>query len=216
MIKCCIFDLDGTILDTITTITHFVNKALQKFGYGSITVDQCKYFAGNGARTLITRSLAYFGVSDKEEIERVLASYDADYKSDPYNLTEVFSGIPEALSALRSEGIKLAVISNKQDKITKDAIAYFFPGMFDLVYGGRDGVALKPAPDAPLALLRELGCRPEETAFIGDTSVDVETGKNMGAGRVIGVLWGFRKADELCAADVIISQTGELFDAVIK
>jgi phosphoglycolate phosphatase len=216
MIKCCIFDLDGTVLDTITTITHFVNKALHKFGYGSITVDQCKYFAGNGARTLITRSLGYFGVTDSEEIERVLKVYDADYKADPYYLTERFAGITEALLTLRSRGVTLAVVSNKQDAIVREAIDHFFPEIFDKTAGGKDGIARKPSPDGPLAVLSELGISPEETAFIGDTSIDVETGVNLGAALVIGVLWGFRKRDELSAADVIASEVDEMLEAIIN
>ena len=197
MIKCCIFDLDGTILDTIATITHFVNKALHKFGYGSITTEEGKYFAGNGARTLITRSLAHFGENDPAIIERVLEYYDAEYSADPYNLTTIFDGIKDLLASLKAKGIALAVVSNKQDHIAKAAVSHFFGDIFDVAAGGRSGVALKPAPDVPLAVLAELGFSPEECAFVGDTSVDVETGRNMNAGLVVGVTWGFRTREEL-------------------
>ena len=203
MIKCCIFDLDGTILNTITTITHFVNKTLRQFGYDTITEEQCKYFVGNGARILITRTLAHFGVTDEKTVDTVLDAYDRDYKSDPYHLTCKYDGIDELLLELRRAGISLAVVSNKQDGIAKDAVAHFFPNTFDLVVGGRDGVALKPAPDAPLSVLSDLGFAPDECAFIGDTAVDVETGKNMRAAEVIGVSWGFRKRKELSVADHI-------------
>ena len=148
MIKCCIFDLDGTILNTITTITRFVNKTLQKFGYPNITEDQCKYFVGNGARLLITRTLAHFGVTDEKTVDTVLDAYDRDYKSDPYYLTAKYDGIDELLSGLHRAGIRLAVVSNKQDRIAKDAVAHFFPDTFDLVVGSKDGVPLKPAPEA--------------------------------------------------------------------
>jgi phosphoglycolate phosphatase len=215
MIKAFIFDLDGTVLDTINTITFYVNKTLHKFGYGSITPDQCKYFAGNGARVLIRRTLAYFGISDEDRVTEVLADYDAEYNSSPYHLTSCFPGVPEVLSELRSRGVKLAVISNKQDHITREAIAHFYPDLFDAVVGGRDGVPLKPAPDAPLAIARELGVSPAECAFVGDTSVDVETGRNMGAGAVIGVLWGFRPAEELSAADYVIGDPREMLELKI-
>ena len=216
MIKCCIFDLDGTILNTITTITHFTNKTLQQFGYATITEEQCKYFVGNGARILITRTLAHFGVTDEETVDTVLDAYDRDYKSDPYYLTCKYDGIDELLSGLRRAGISLAVVSNKQDRIAKDAVAHFFPDTFDLVVGGRDGVPLKPAPAAPLSVLSVLGFSPDECAFIGDTAVDVETGKNMGAAEVIGVSWGFRKREELLAADHIVGDPAEILRALIE
>ena len=116
---------------------------------------------------------------------------------------------------LYKHGVKLAVISNKQDPITREAIAHFYPDIFDAVVGGRDGVALKPAADAPLAIARELGVEPRECAFVGDTSVDVETGRNMAAGAVVGVLWGFRPAEELSSADHLIGDPRELLDLKI-
>ena len=215
MIKCCVFDLDGTILDTISTITYYVNKTLQKFGYGEITEEQCKHFVGNGARKLIERTLAHFGLTDAELVNTVLDAYDKAYKSAPYHLTDCFPGMAELLLALRARGIKLAVVSNKQDAITREAVSHFYPDTFDAVLGGRDGVALKPAPDAPLALISGLGFSPDEVAFIGDTSVDVETGINMGAGLVIGVSWGFRKIDELSRADAIANHPAEIL-AIIE
>ena len=216
MIKCCIFDLDGTILDTITTIMHYVNKTLHKFGYGSITAEEGKYFVGGGARRLIALSLAHFGESDPAVIDRVLEYYDGEYSADPYYLTTVFEGINELLASLSERGIALAVLSNKQDAITKAAVSHFFPGKFDTVVGGRQGVALKPAPDAAIALISELGYTPSECAFIGDTAVDLETGRNMAAGLVIGVSWGFREREELASADVVVSTAEEVFSAVVS
>ena len=214
MIKCCVFDLDGTILDTISTITYYVNKTLQKFGYGEITEEECKCFVGNGARKLIEHTLAHFGSTDSELVNTVLASYDKEYKSAPYHLTARYFGVAELLSELRVRGIRLAVVSNKQDAITREAVSYFYPDLFDAVVGGREGVPLKPAPDAPLSLLSELGVSPDEAAFIGDTSVDVETGVNMGAGLVIGVSWGFRKVEELSRADLIAHSPCDILSAV--
>lgn len=215
MIKCCIFDLDGTILNTITTITCFVNKTLQKFGYETITEEQCKHFVGNGARLLITRTLAHLGITDEQTVDTVLDAYDREYKSNPYHLTCKYDGIDELISGVRHAGISLAVVSNKQDRIAKDAVAHFFPDTFDLVIGGRDGVPLKPEPDAPLSVLSELGFSADECAFIGDTAVDVETGKNMCAAEVIGVSWGFRKREELLAADHIVDDPAQILRILI-
>jgi len=212
MIKCCVFDLDGTILDTITTITHYVNKSLHKFGYPEITEQQCKYFVGNGAKLLIERVMHHLGVYGEERINEVFCDYDGEYNANPYCLTSAFRGIFELLSELKARGVKLAVISNKQDSITKQAVAHFYPGVFDEVVGGREGVALKPSPDAVNEIIGRLRVQPCELAFVGDTSVDIETGRNAGAAAVIGVLWGFRTADELGSPDFIAESPSDILD----
>ena len=216
MIKCAIFDLDGTILDTIGTITHFVNGAITPYGVKPITIDECKYFAGNGARKLIIRSLTSRGVDDPELTEKILAEYNATYDADPLYLTGVFDGVAEALAELKADGVKLAVLSNKPDPTVKQVVEGFFPGIFDVVLGGRDGVPLKPDPTAALDILAELGFSPDECAWVGDTSTDIETGKNLGARISVGVLWGFRKRDELIAAgaDAIVNTADELLEAL--
>ena len=216
MIKCCIFDLDGTILDTVTTITHFVNGATAPYGIPPITVDECKYFAGNGARKLIWRTLDSKGVTDEALKEKILGEYNAAYDADPLHLTCAFDGIHEVLSALRARGIRLAVLSNKPDPTVKQVVAAFVPNTFDVVLGGREGVPLKPDPAAALDILDELGFTPAECAWVGDTSTDIETGKNLGAAISVGVLWGFRKRDELegAGADVVISKTSELLEVI--
>jgi phosphoglycolate phosphatase len=216
MIKCAIFDLDGTILDTIGTITHFVNGAITPYGVKPITIDECKYFAGNGARKLIIRSLTSRGVDDPELTEKILAEYNAAYDADPLYLTGVFDGVAEALAELKADGVKLAVLSNKPDPTVKQVVEGFFPGIFDVALGGRDGVPLKPDPTAALDILAELGFSPDECAWVGDTSTDIETGKNLGARISVGVLWGFRKRDELIAAgaDAIVNTADELLEAL--
>lgn len=218
MIKCCIFDLDGTILNTITSITHFVNETLQKYGIDTITEDECKYFAGNGARNLIMRSLKSKGITDADLVERVLSDYNAAYDADPLYLTSAFDGIKELLISLSERGIRLAVLSNKPDSTVKSIVKSFFPGLFDDVRGGVEGVPLKPAPDIPLDILKGFGISAENTAWIGDTSTDMQTGVNLGAALNIGVLWGFRLRDELEAAGahVIVSKPDEILSEVMK
>ncbi len=218
MIKCCIFDLDGTILDTITTITYYVNKTLQNHGIGTVTEDECRYFAGNGARALITRALNSKGITDEERIERILLEYTAAYDEAPLHLTAAFDGIIELVGKLKERGLRLAVLSNKPDFAVKSVVAHFFGDSFDSVLGGRDGVPLKPDPTVPLQIAETLGISPCEVAWIGDTSTDMETGKNLGAGLNIGVLWGFRPRAELvgAGADVTVSSADALLAEIIK
>ena len=219
MIKFCIFDLDGTLLNTIKTINYYVNSVLKDEGLDGISEEECKHFIGDGARLLIERSLAKFGVSDKGRIEATLKKYTSLYDSAPLYLTEVYEGVREALDTLKAKGVRLAVLSNKPDFATKSVVKHFFrEGLFDVVRGGVDGVRLKPAPDGVLSLLDLMGAREEETAFIGDTSVDILTAKNANLIISIGVLWGFRDFAELkeSGADIIIDTADRLADGVLQ
>lgn len=217
MIKCCIFDLDGTVLDTINTITHYVNVTLERHGIEKITADECKYFAGNGARLLIERALKSKGITDEETITALLDEYNAAYNANTLYLTKPFEGINELLLGLKAHGIKTAVISNKPNPTVQPIVDSFFKGVFDVAFGGLDGVPLKPDPVVPRMVLEKLGISESETAWIGDTSVDVETGKNLGVSLNIGVLWGFRKIDELigAGADIVVERAEDILSAVL-
>ncbi len=216
MIKCCIFDLDGTLLDTINSIAYFVNKTFQNHGIDSVTPAECNYFAGNGAKTLIKRALESKGRFDEASFPEILTEYKAAYDASPTYLTEAFPGIKELLLSLKEKGVRLAVLSNKPDFATKSIVKHFFGDVFDVVLGGVDGVPLKPNPKAALDIISAFSVKPEETAFIGDTSTDIETGKNMGAKKSIGVLWGFRPESELreSGADVVVSSAEQILSEV--
>lgn len=218
MIKACIFDLDGTLLDTLSTITYYVNKTLQSRGFDAITTDECRYFAGDGPKNLISRALASKGCVDETFANAVLAEYRANYDSDPRYLTKPFDGVISMLDALIADGIKIGVISNKQHEAAVPGIKHFFGERVTLTRGSMPGVPLKPHPQAVFEMLDELGVSPEETAFVGDTGVDIQTAKNYGAALSIGVLWGFRPKEELLenGADVIISSPSEIIDEVKK
>lgn len=218
MIKCCIFDLDGTLLDTINSIAYYVNKTFKNHGIDPVSADECKYFAGNGAKALVKRALESKGSFDEESFPSLLKEYKDAYDSAPTYLTEPFSGIRELLNSLKERGVKLAVLSNKPDFATKSIVKHFFGDTFDFVQGGIDGVALKPDPKASLDILSAFNVKPRQTAFVGDTSTDIETGKNMGAKLSIGVLWGFRPESELKAsgADVIASRPEEILSEVLS
>ena len=212
MIKCAIFDLDGTLLDTITTITYYVNRALSQNDIPEITEDECKYFIGNGARLLIKRSLEKSGNYTEEGFAKVYGEYSEMYNANTLYLTEPYEGIAELISALRERGIRLAVLSNKPDDTTKAIIPCFFGDAFDLVLGGRDGIPLKPAPDAFFEICEELSVSRDEVIYLGDTGVDMLTGKGAGAALTVGVSWGFRTKEELTesGADVIVDSPLEV------
>ena len=169
MIKLCIFDLDGTVLSTLSTINYFVSRTLVKCGLEGITDEECCGFAGNGPVKLITRAFAYRGVTDANTVNRAIADYLADYDSDPFYLTEPFPGIIDMLRALKAKEIKLAIVSNKQDSAVKAASEHFFGDLIDLAYGSREGVPTKPHPDAVLPVLSHFGVSADECAFVGDS-----------------------------------------------
>ena len=197
MIKCCIFDLDGTILDTIGSITHFVNGAITRYGCEPITVEECKYFAGNGARKLIVRALTSRGVTDPVLTEKILSEYNAAYDADPFYLTEKYEGIDKLLGELKARKIKLALLSNKPHSTTVSAAEHFFPEIFSEIFGGRAGVPLKPDPRAADDLFKSLDVRADELIYIGDSGVDMQFGRAIGAAFSLGAGWGFRGTDEL-------------------
>ena len=212
MAGCVIFDLDGTVLDTISTITYYVNKVFLCEGLEPILEEDCKYYAGNGARKLIERSLASRGITDEATVCRILDVYMRCYEEAPLYLTEPFDGIKEMLAELRGLGYKLAVVSNKPNGATCPVVRHFFGDAFDAITGALDGVPVKPDPTLPLRVVDGLGCDRRDSIFVGDTYVDMETGKNLGSKKVIGVLWGFRKREELegAGADAVVSTAKEL------
>lgn len=217
MIKGCIFDLDGTLLDTVATIAHYGNYALSAHGYATASVDSYRYFAGNGARKLVERMLVHANAYTEDAFSRVYATYMKAYDASPLHLTRPFDGIFTLLDFLKGCGVKIAVLSNKPDSATRPIVEHFFPNAFSYITGSRDGVALKPAPDGVYAIMDALSLRPEDTLFVGDTGVDMETGKNAGL-RAVGCLWGFRDEDELrsLGADYIVCHPHEIITLVEK
>ena len=218
MIKACVFDLDGTLLDTITTISHYVNMALNKFGLPSIETERFKYLVGNGAKILIERSLNEVDAYSEEMFEKVFAYYNEKYNADTKLYTEPYPGIYELLNEIKKENLLTAVVSNKPDFATKSVIKDFFEdGLIDIPRGQVEGVPVKPAPDGAIEVLKQLGVTPEESIYVGDTWVDMQTGKSLGA-FTIGVLWGFREYDELKSngADLIVEKPSEIMDYIKK
>ncbi len=213
--KAVIFDLDGTLLNTIGTIAYYGNKALSAFGFQTATEEEYKYFVGNGAVKLIERALDKSGEWTGEDFSKVYNYYNEIYNSKPLYLTGTFPGIGEMLKTLKGSGIKLGVLSNKPDEAVKGVVESFFGGIFDAVSGGKEGVPLKPDPSAVNLMLSSLGAEKARSAFIGDSGVDIMTGKNA-ALHTIGVNWGFRTEDELkkAGAEHIVSSPGEIIKLI--
>lgn len=214
--KAIIFDLDGTLTDTLTALAHFGNVALTANGFEPIEKDKYKYLVGNGRNVLIHRMLAYYNADTEENYEKVGAVYDEHYEADPMYKTDAYDGIKDALRTLKEHGIKLAVCTNKPDNVAQDVIKLVFgEGTFDFVCGVYEGSLPKPDPSRALLIAEKLGVTPDECIFTGDTYVDIETAKNAGM-TPLGVLWGFRDRKELedAGAKYIISSPDEYINYI--
>ncbi len=187
--KTCIFDLDGTLLNTIDDLANAVNYALRQNNMPEHTVDEVRWMVGNGVRTLMRRALP----SDADDVlyEKAYADFQVYYKEHNLDFTRPYDGIIELLAALKQKGVKMAVVSNKIDTATKPLVKHFFGDYIDVAVGDTPDVQNKPAPDMVFKAIRELGETPENCIYIGDSNVDLETAQNAGL-PCISVLWGFR------------------------
>lgn len=212
-IQAVLFDLDGTLANTLTSIASFGNEALAACGLPAIETDAYRYLVGNGRDTLVRRMLKTLGQpEDGDLFRRVCAVYDDAYAAEPLRLVTVYPHIGQLLDGLKKRGIPCAVLSNKPDDMTRAVVNGLFPrDTFAVVRGQLDGIPKKPAPDAVFSILDTLGVEPAHCLYVGDTKVDMQTGKNAGA-VTAGVLWGFRDEDELRAngADYIVGDALEL------
>lgn len=209
--KAVIFDLDGTLTNTLNAIAHFGNLALCENGFGAIETDAYRHLVGNGRAVLIHRMLAWHNADTEENFNKVCTVYDAHYEADPLYDTDAYDGIRPVLNELKERKVKLAVCSNKPDNVVNDVVRKVFGNnIFDYVCGATDDMPVKPDPAPALKIAYELGVSPSDCIFTGDTNVDILTAKNAGM-TSIGVLWGFRDYDELkeAGADYIISTPAE-------
>ena len=214
--KACIFDLDGTLTNTLESMTYSVNLTLKEMGLSQITKDQCRMFVGNGARVLIEESLKVSGDPKASRIEEGMKIYGRIFDQNcTYHVT-LYEGIPEMLKALKDRGIHLAVLSNKPDRQTVKVVKEIFgDNIFDYAQGQKDGIRRKPEPDGVWYLMEQMQVSKEECLYIGDSEVDAATGKNAGL-KTICVLWGFRdrKTLETAGADHLIERPEELLQFV--
>ena len=216
MIKAVIFDLDGTLVNSLEDLANAGNHALATFGFPTHETEKYKYFVGNGIPKLIWRILPEEN-RDEKTLERVHKEFLEYYSIHWNDKTYVYQGIKELIAALKDKDIKIAVVSNKADGPAKEVINNTLPGTFEFVFGQRPEIPVKPDPTLTLMAMSEIGVKPEECIFMGDSGMDVKTGVNCGA-LPVGVLWGFRKADELLenGAKHLINSPLELLEIIEK
>lgn len=213
-IKAVIFDVDGTLLKTYEDLANAVNFALREKGLPEHKPECFKYFAGNGTDMMIKRALPE-DRRDDHTLDEVRSLYFEYYNAHSGECTKVYDGINELLTELKQKGLRLAVVSNKIDFMTKIVIKEYFGDTFDYVTGQREGVPIKPDPKMVNDVMLQFGFQPNECVFVGDSGVDALTGKNAGL-FTVGVLWGFRDREELMenGADAIINEPSELLNYI--
>ena len=205
MKKAVIFDLDGTLSDSIMSMKYSGDKTMAEFGYGPFSVQDYKYFVGDGAANLVKRALIKGGDTELTHFEAAYARYREIFQANCMYQVKPYEGIPQLLEELKKRGMKIAVLSNKPHHATLDVIESLFgKDYFDVVQGQVDGVPIKPDPAGVFRIL-------DEVLYMGDPATDMKTGKAAGA-FTVGVLWGFRDRAELEEghADAIIAQPLDL------
>lgn len=213
--KLLIFDLDGTIADTIYSIRDGVNLALELYGYPTRDYEQIRRAIGNGARELIRLSLPEECRGDEKTVDCVLADYDKLYALTYDRLDGCYDGMEESMRTLVERGYTLAILSNKQDTYVKKITELLFPdGIIAFAAGQVAGLPKKPDPTVPLDIARRFGMSAEECAFIGDSEVDVQTAKNAGM-LSVACSWGYRPRASLEGADAIIDAPTELCEIFV-
>lgn len=195
--RVCIFDLDGTIADTVESIAYVGNRTLEHFGFPPIPVQDYNFYAGDGADELVKRMLAAVPNGASADYQQVRLLYRKWFEENPFYHVKPFEGIVELLQGLKDEGMKIAVLSNKPDGAAQEVVEKIFgKEMFHKVQGQTEKIPRKPSPAGALAIAEEFGVRPEECLYVGDTNTDMDTGKAAGM-FTIGVTWGFRPRTEL-------------------
>lgn len=215
MIKLAIFDLDGTLINSIADLADGINLGLKKYGYPTHPYEKFNYFVGDGVRNLIIRALPE-DKRDEDNIRKIDEVFSEYYGKNYANKTKIYDRIDILLEKIKKSGIRLAVASNKPDEFTKAIIRDIFKDKtFDIVRGNISGVPHKPEPQIIYSILSEINIDKKEAVIIGDTNIDINTGKNAGI-HTIGCLWGFRDRAELekAGAEVIVADPLEIYDAL--
>lgn len=212
-LKAVIFDLDGTILDTLEDLKNSVNFALSKNGLPVRTIDEIRAFVGNGIRLLMERSVPEN--TNDELLERCFLDFKKHYKDHSADNTKPYDGIIPLLEELKNKGLKLAVVSNKADFAVQTLVDEYFPDLFDFAVGEREEIRRKPCPDSVNEAMSVLGVIRDEVYYVGDSEVDIETSRNAGV-RCVAVTWGFRdkRVLEALSPEYIIDKPSQLTELI--
>jgi phosphoglycolate phosphatase len=210
--KALIFDLDGTLLDTLQDLTYATNHVLTSLGLQPISTSACQQMIGNGVRVLLQRATA----GDEQAIQKALDQFLDYYHEHKFDHTTPFPHIPSTLDALTTNGQRLAILSNKPHPATTEMVARLLPNWnFEHVFGQRENVPLKPDPTAALDICKRMNIQPDQFVFVGDSGEDMDTAKSAGL-FAVGVTWGLRDEHELRehGADAIIHNPTELLEVL--
>ena len=211
--KAVIFDMDGTILNTLEDLKNATNYSLRQFNMPERTLEEVRMFVGNGIRKLVERAVP--SGTSTEKIDEVLDVFLKYYEVHSADNTSSYPGIHELVEKLKAAGIKTAVSTNKADAPAQELGKEYFNGIFDLIVGQRDGLRTKPAPDSVNEILKILNIQKKDAVYVGDSDVDVQTAANSGLD-FIGVSWGFRgrKFLQEKGAKNIVDSADEILDLV--
>ena len=213
--KHCIFDLDGTLLDTLTDLHAAVNHALRTNFMPERSLDEVRMMVGNGVRKLMLRAVP--DGDGNPLFEKAFADFRSYYSEHSLDTTKPYDGIMQLLAELKGRGVRMSVVSNKMDSATKPLVKSFFGEYIDVAIGEceSEGIKRKPAPDMVFKAIREMGVKAEDCVYIGDSDVDLQTAENAGL-PCISVLWGFRDKDFLSAfgADTFVEAPEGILDVL--
>lgn len=210
-----VFDLDGTLLNTLEDLMNATNHALETYGYPKRTLSEIRNFVGNGVRRLIERALP--AEAAEADVDEILGAFREYYTAHCEDCTCAYEGVTDLLKRLKQAGFKLAIVSNKLDSAVKELNQSYFGGYVQAAIGEKEGISRKPAPDMVMNALAELGSSREEAVYVGDSDVDIRTAANAGL-PCISVTWGFRDVDFLRknGAEITADTPQQVYDIVME
>lgn len=206
-----VFDLDGTLLDTLPDLVVLTNAVLRECGFPERTSAEVLSYVGNGVKALMYQAVPQD--ADEEAVEAAMRRWKELYPQYGYRLTKAYEGIPETVAELKRRGARLGVLSNKFDAGVQEVVGAYLPGLFAVAHGESADIPRKPDPTGLLRTIEELGSVPERTAYVGDSTGDVAVARNAGT-YAVGVTWGYHGAERLraAAADLVIDDPRALLD----